>query len=196
VQQQADALAALRITLSSYSEISDQTWLDFKSITTFKSLAKNQLLYRAGDVLSRYAYIYQGLVRAYATDHKGNLYNKNFFTEGAFPGSMTALLTATESQLSFECLEDCLLLEIDFLAFRKLMIERDDLKLFQIYYLEKNWLLAKDAREIALVQQDATVRYLDFIANYPDLVDRLPQYHIAAHLGITATQLSRIRKNL
>ena len=102
---------------------------------------KNQLLYRAGDVLSSYAYIYQGLVRAYATDHKGNLYNKNFFIEGAFPGSMTALLTATPSQLSFECLEDCLLLEIDFLAFRKLMIERDDLKLFQIYYLEKNWLL-------------------------------------------------------
>ena len=70
------------------------------------------------------------------------------------------------------------------------------MKLFQIHYLEKNWLLAKDAREIELVQEDATARYLRFIDEYPRLVERLPQYHIALHLGITPTQLSRIRKNL
>jgi len=196
VDQHKDALAALRLTLASYSEISDQTWHEFKNITRFKSLNKHQIIYRAGEIPTSYAYIYQGLVRGFSTDDNGNLYNKNFFDQGAFPGSMTALLTATPSLLTFETLEDCLLLEIDFFGYRKLMLEREDLKLFQIYYLEKNWLLAKDAREISLVQQDATKRYLNFIADYPNLVNRLPQYHIASHLGITPTQLSRIRKNL
>ena len=116
--------------------------------------------------------------------------------EGMFPGSMTALLTSTPSVLVFEAVEDVLIIEINFVAYRKLMIEKDDLKLFQIYYLEKNWLLAKDAREIEIVQDDATARYLRFIEQYPSLVGRLPQYHIASHLGITPTQLSRIRKNL
>ena len=89
-----------------------------------------------------------------------------------------------------------LLIEIDFAAYRKLMLEKDDLKLFQIYYLEKNWLMAKDAREIEIVQEDATVRYQRFLIEHSSLVERLPQYHIASHLGITPTQLSRIRKKL
>lgn len=98
--------------------------------------------------------------------------------------------------LGFETIEDTLIIEIDFLAYRQLMTEKSDLKLFQIYYLEKNWLLAKDSREIEIVQEDATARYLRFIDESPALVNRLAQYHIASHLGITPTQLSRIRKNL
>jgi len=165
-------------------------------IAKFRSLPKHSLLYSAGEVPHSYAYIYQGLVRCFVYDKKGNEYNKNFFDEGMFPGSMTALLTSTPSVLAFEAIEDALIIEIDFAAYRKLMIEKDDLKLFQIYYLEKNWLLAKDAREIEIVQDDATARYLRFIDEHPSLVDRLAQYHIASHLGITPTQLSRIRKNL
>jgi hypothetical protein len=98
--------------------------------------------------------------------------------------------------LSFETIEDTLIIEIDFLAYRNLMIKKQDLKLFQIHYLEKNWLLAKDSREIEIVQNDARARYLRFIEEKPTLLSRLAQYHIASHLGITPTQLSRIRKNL
>jgi hypothetical protein len=85
---------------------------------------------------------------------------------------------------------------LDFPAYRSLLLQRDDLKLFQIHYLEKNWLLDKDAREIAIVQEDASQRYVRFIQDYPFLVERLPQHHIASHLGITPTQLSRIRKKI
>jgi CRP-like cAMP-binding protein len=153
-------------------------------------------LYSAGNIPQSYAYVYQGLIRCFACDENGKEYNKIFFDEGMFPGAMTALLTSSESMLSFETIEDTLIIEINFSAYRKLMIEKSDLKLFQIYYLEKNWLLAKDSREIEIVQDDATDRYLRFIDESPALVNRLAQYHIASHLGITPTQLSRIRKNL
>ena len=109
---------------------------------------------------------------------------------------MTALLTGTPSKLGFETIEDTQLVEINFAGFRALMTESPDLMMFQIHYLEKNWLLHKDAREIELVQDDATARYLHFIEQYPDLINRLPLYHVASHLGITPTQLSRIRKSL
>jgi len=190
------AFQALRESLESYSIISDATWNELKGISTFRSLSKHSYLYRAGEAPNSFAYVYQGLIRCFVSDEKGNEYNKNFFGEGMFPGAMTALLTSTASTLTFEAVEDALIIEIDFSAYRKLMIEKDDLKLFQIYYLEKNWLLAKDAREIEIVQDDATTRYLHFIEQYPNLVERLPQYHIASHLGITPTQLSRIRKKL
>jgi len=187
---------ALRHSLESYAPISDESWEALRGISKFRSLTKHTLLYRAGDIPQSYAYICQGLIRCFVCDEKGKEYNKNFFDEGMFPGSMTALLISSPSMLAFETIEDTLIIEIDFPAYRKLMIEKDDLKLFQIYYLEKNWLLAKDSREIEIVQDDATARYLRFIDNNPTLVARLTQYHIASHLGITPTQLSRIRKNL
>jgi hypothetical protein len=43
---------------------------------------------------------------------------------------------------------------------------------------------------------DATERYLIFKEEHPGLEDLIPQYHIASYLGISPTQLSRIRKNL
>ena len=187
---------ALRNSLVFYAPISDKTWEALKGISKFRSLPKNTLLYSAGNIPQSYAYVYQGLIRCFACDESGKEYNKNFFDEGMFPGAMTALLTSSPSILSFETIEDSLLIEIDFSAYRKLMIEKSDLKLFQIYYLEKNWLLAKDSREIEIVQDDATARYLRFIDKNPTLINRLAQYHIASHLGITPTQLSRIRKGL
>jgi len=196
LRDEEKAFFALRKSLESYSPISDDTWKVFMEISKFRSLTKHTILYSAGKVPSSFAYVYQGLVRCFVCDEKGNEYNKNFFDEGRFPGSMTALLTYRPTAFAFETIEDTLIIEIDFLAYRKLMIEKEDLKLFQIYYLEKNWLLAKDARETEIVQDDATARYLRFIDEKPRLAERLAQYHIASHLGITATQLSRIRKKL
>jgi len=190
------AFLNLRGSLSSYAPISDDTWHEFMAICKFRTLPKNSFLYNIGSLLPSYSYIYRGLIRCFACDEKGNEYNKMFFNEGMFPGSMTSLLKSTPSMLAFEAIEDSMIIEIDFKGYRKLMLQNEELKLFQIYYLEKNWLLAKDAREIEIVQEDATARYLRFMKNHSALVDRLPQYHIASHLGITPTQLSRIRKNM
>lgn len=190
------AFNALRASLTSYAPISDNTWSEFKAICKLRSINKQQTLYHLDKVPTSYAYLYQGLIRGFTFDEKGNEYNKVFFDEGMFPGSMTALLTSTPSMLACEALEDSLIIEIDFKAYRKLLVENHELKLFQIYYLEKNWVLAKEAREIEIVQRDATARYLQFVEQYSNLVHRLPQYHIASHLGITPTQLSRIRKNI
>lgn len=39
-------------------------------------------------------------------------------------------------------------------------------------------------------------RYLDFIENRPELVQKIPQYQIASYLGMTPESLSRLRKRL
>lgn len=191
-----NALDSLRTTMESYAPISDDTWLALTPSCTFRSIKKHESLYQAGVKPRSFSFVAAGLCRAFITDSKGNEYNKNFFDEGSFPGSMVALLTASPSQFSVVALEPTALVEIDFDGYRKLMREKDDLKLFQIYYLERNWLIAKDSREVEIVQEDATQRYQRFLKEKPALSVRLPQHHIASHLGITPTQLSRIRKKL
>jgi CRP-like cAMP-binding protein len=185
---------AFKQTLDSYTPISDTTWYALKAVTQIKRLEKNQVLYQAGDIPATFAWVFHGLIRGFVCDEKGNEYNKKFFDEGMFPGAMSAMLTNRPSKQGFDALEETFLIEIDFLAYRRLLLEYNDLRLYQIYYLEKNWLLDKDEREIAIVQLDASARYQQFLSEFPSLVERLPQYHIASHLGITPTQLSHIRK--
>jgi CRP-like cAMP-binding protein len=194
MQDNTAVYQALKHTLDSYTPISDTTWQALMAVTQIARLEKHQVLYQAGDIPATFAWVFQGLIRGFVCDDKGNEYNKKFFDESKFPGAMSAMLTNTPSKLGFDALEETILIKIDFLAYRKLLLKYDDLKLFQIYYLEKNWLLDKDEREIAIVQQDASARYQQFLSEFSNLVERLPQYHIASHLGITPTQLSRIRK--
>jgi CRP-like cAMP-binding protein len=190
------ALLSLRKVMNSYALLTDATWQSMSHLVKLRVLAKGDILYCAGDISHTFAFVYQGLIRCYITDNNGDEYNKVFFEEGKFPGAMTALLTSSKSQFTFEAIEHSVVIEIDFVGYRALLVEKDDLKLFQIYYLEKNWLIAKDSREVEIIQEDATMRYQRFVNENPTLASRLPQYHIASHLGITPTQLSRVRKKL
>lgn len=183
-------LAALKTQLESYAPISEATWQRLQTLCTTRTLAKGETLYATGERPTSFAFVYRGLFRVYALDADGREYNKNFFDEGMFPGSMAALLTETPSQFASE------VLLIDFAAYRQLLFQSQDLMVFQIVYLEKNWLLAKDAREVEIIQENATQRYQRFLTDFADMSERIPQYHIASHLGITPTQLSRIRKKL
>ncbi|MDH6310542.1 hypothetical protein M2451_003368 [Dysgonomonas sp. PFB1-18] len=43
--------------------------------------------------------------------------------------------------------------------------------------------------------EDSLIRYEELLKLHPDIEKNVPLQHIASHLGITPTQLSRIRKN-
>ena len=182
--------------MESYGVISDYTWEKVALLCRIRHLKKGELLYKLGEVPTHFAFVYTGLIRAYVINMQGQEYNKNFFREDSFPGSMTALLTNKPSVMALDAIEDSTVVEMDFKGFRNLLFDNKELMIFQIRYLEKNWLLHKDTREIELVQDDADIRYKQFTVEHPDLVKRLPLYHVASHLGITPTQLSRIRKKM
>ena len=188
------ALAALKAAMDRYYPLRGETWQVLESFCQCRTLARGEALYPVGCQPTSFAFVVQGLFRNFITDEKGHEYNKIFFDEGTFPGVMVALLTETPSQFTIEALEPSLVVEIAFKPFRRLLEERHDLALFQLHYLERNWLLSKEPREVALVQEEAGQRYDRFVAEYPGLHQRLPQYLVASHLGITPTQLSRIKK--
>ncbi len=191
-----DRFDKLKATLQSYSPISDQIWSAFSKILSLKTYQKEQWIYKEGEIPCTFAFVTRGLVRLVSTNSDGQEYNKRFFTEGEFPGVMHALHRNEPARHGIQALEDCELVLIDFKQYRELMLENIELLRLQVHYLEKNWLLEKDQREIYLVQQDARQRYLTFLKEQPELAKRVPQYHLASHLAVTATQLSRVRKQL
>ena len=192
----AEGLIHLRTSMEQYAPLTDDTWTAIAGISSLREIRKGEFFSRAGDTPDSFGYVCHGLLRNYTTTESGQQYNKVFFDEGTFPGSMVALLTSSPSTFAIEALEDSWIMSIHFARFRKLLKHRPDLMWFQIRYLEANWLLAKEQREVALVQESATERYLHFLREHPTLESRVAQYHLASHLGITPTQLSRIRRTL
>ena len=47
-----------------------------------------------------------------------------------------------------------------------------------------------------MITDSAQKRYLDLLANHPQILQEAPLKHVASYLGITDTSLSRIRKEI
>ncbi len=186
----------LRVVCKEYHDFSDEAFLAFKDICFIKKVKKGEVLQ---DVYSPAKYIYficKGILRTYFLNEEGAIYTKNLFSENYFSASKVSLLTGEDSYLSIDALEDCILIFIDFKAYKMLVDINDEFKNFYINYLEKNWVIVKEKNEISLILDDAETRYKNFLEKNSDIEKRIPLHHIANHLGITPTQLSRIRKRL
>lgn len=186
----------LNQTIESYYLISEKSWKLIESITSFQTLKKGEALLRNGEIAKNLHFIAKGVLRAFITDEEGNFYNKNLFLENYLAGSKVSLMLQTPSNFTIEALEDSIVININYKKYMELINETDDLKNFYIAHLERHWIIEKEQREVALVMQNATERYITLLEKHPDLADRVPLLHIASHLGITPTQLSRIRKSL
>lgn len=184
----------LHDVLNKIHPVSEEAWADFQPLVTETTFPKNEFLLSEGQ-RAYYCYLMQdGIVRVFY-NKDGNEYNKTFFTPGSFPTALTALLTQSPSQLNFQALTDCKLLKFPFAEFRALFEKHRCLESLFRKILEFEW-IKKERHDIRMVTNDATANYLIFRKEYPGLEQQIPQYHIAAHLGITPIQLSRIRAQL
>lgn len=186
----------LKLTFESYSPISERSWKLIENITEFQTLKKGETLLANGEVAKNLHFVAKGILRAFITDQLGNFYNKNLFMENSFAGSKVSLMLQSPSDFTIEALEDSIIINLNYKKYILLINENEDLKNFYIAHLEKNWIIDKEQREVALVMQNATERYVNLLKKHPSIAERVPLLHIASHLGITPTQLSRIRKSL
>lgn len=186
----------LKNKFESYSFISEESWQLLKAMIRFKTLEKNDILLNNGDYSKDIYFVCKGVLRAYFTNPLGDIYTKNIFLENDIAGSTVSSMLEKPSEFTLEALENTILISLDYKSYRKLINQENDLKEFYIAYLEKNWVIDKEQKEVSLILEDATERYLKLRLAYPKIDTRIEQQHIASHIGISPTQLSRIRKNL
>lgn len=186
-------LQLLRRAMSQYAKLDDDTWLRLASLCTARSIAKGDYLVRIGERTNSLFFVCSGLFRSFTVSADGKEYTKHFFPENSFPASIHALLKNETSRFALHAIEPSQVLAIDHTGYRKLLRESSSLKDYHISYLEKNWVLDKEPIEVALAIADARSRYQTFLADFPNLAPRIPLHYIASRIGITPTQLSRIR---
>lgn len=180
--------------VTKYYPFSEEALEAFTAILTPLTLKKGDYFLRQGQVPQSYAYIKRGLFSYFHTYENGDVVIKKFFSEKSFIASTSALIQEAPSLFAIRALEETHILEYRNTEFRQLMKKYSEIAFFHINYLEKNWVVAKEPLEINLKYKTAKIRYEQFQTEYEAIEGRLKQHQIASYLGITPTQLSRIKK--
>ncbi|MFS4492214.1 Crp/Fnr family transcriptional regulator [Maribacter sp. 2308TA10-17] len=160
-----------------------------------EQLYKNDFFVKEGERAHQIGFLKKGILRAYFLNPEGKEYNKQFFIGPAIIGAYSSLLTKEPNKIAQQALSDSEILVADFQELEKLYdkfhdLERLGRKIAEFYFLEK------EQKEIEMALLDADKRYLNMRERFPTIESIVPQYHIASYLGISPTQLSRIRRKL
>jgi CRP-like cAMP-binding protein len=183
----------LKDYFNAISKINESTWNRIVPYFKEEILLKNEYFARENKTARQIAFLKTGVVRAFFINQEGKDYNKQFFVGKSIIGAYTSLLTGSANLIAQQALTDCVIYTCDYASLTKLYDECPDLERFarkiaEYYFLEK------EKKEIEIVLLDASQRYALFKKEFPTLEQLITQFHIASYLGISATQLSRIRK--
>ena len=161
----------------------------------WRSAAAQKHLARAGETTSTVFLLTSGLVRLYYVTADGRERNKAFYGSGDITGPVSAIISSQPASFSIQALESCELIEAD--LNRLLLMAPDDpaISRFVIKLLAEAF-MRNEQREALLLTCNAEQRYLWLLEHQAELIGRIPQYHIAAYLGIDAVSLSRLKRNL
>ena len=168
-------------------------WETFTQHFSALKLEAQQHWVQAGDICTELCFILEGLIRIYYIDQAGNEVNQHFYQANEMIAPVDALVSKEPCQYFIQALEPTRLMVASYTALSKSGEESPELLRLEIKMLQT--IFIKSARrEAHLLLGNAEQRYRWFCKEYPELLERLPQYHIASFLGITAVSLSRLRK--
>lgn len=187
------SIQALRNYIHTLYPVSDTTWEKMRVLFGEVYLRKGDLFIGDGEMATHIGFLDSGIMRAFYRTDNGTEYNKHFFVPYCFIGGYSSLVTGRPNQIIQEALSDCHIYSAPFEQLTALYdscpdFERATRRLAELFFAQK------EQREIDIVLLDAEQRYIILQKQFPKLEQQIPQYHIASYLGVTPTQLSRIRK--
>ena len=149
----------------------------------------------AGDFCVELCVILEGLLRVYYIDQAGNEVNQHFYQANEVFAPISAIISNEPCQYYIQVLEPVKLMLADYNELHEVASENPDWLRLEIKMLQTVFL--KNAKhEAQLLMGNGEQRFKWFRKEYPELLERLPQYHVASFLGITPVSLSRLRKKV
>ena len=142
---------------------------------------KGQILQYRGDLNTKAYHVKSGLLRSYTIDEKGKEHIFMFAPEDWIIADNVSGDEACE--LFIDALEDTV----------AEVVEKDINADFDVMKLIRR-IGVMQRRIIRLLSAPAVERYDNFVATYPDIVQRVPQKMIASYLGITPEALSKVKR--
>lgn len=159
-----------------------------------KKFKKDSFLVQEGEVYEDTYFVVKGCVRQYKMT-EDNERSTNFYTEGQWIISLTSFTDAKKSDSYLRCTEDTEVVIGNEASAQVLFQSFPRFETIARAVMETVFSVQQQQMELYLTHTPEQ-RYLHLLKTNPDLVQRVPQYHIASYLGIEPESLSRIRKRL
>jgi CRP-like cAMP-binding protein len=182
--------------LRNFASLTDKDIAAGQSFWKPRTIKKGDFFNMQSMVCNDLGLVVKGIFRIYYHDPKTDT-DKNlfFFSENQFVVSFRSFISQKACWYYIEAMEDS---EIVFISYKDLN---------NLYEANANWakfgrLLAELFFSYAQTRTEEFVffsheeRYLRLLEEHPNIVERIPAYHISSFLGITNPSLSRIRKRI
>ncbi len=182
----------LRDHVSKLIPLSNDEFPICTSLLIPKRIRKGMYLVQEGEVSRYLAFVTTGCLREYAIDKKGEEHIIQFAPEGWWITDLYSFLTGKPGEHFIDALEDSDGLMLDSASYERLCITVPKFERYFRILLQNNY-VATHRRLLASLSLSAEERYLQMLQDYPTIIQRVAQRHIASYLGITPEALSRIR---
>ena len=149
-----------------------------------EKIKKKQMIFAKGDENTRHYFIEKGLLRMYVIDQAGKEFNILFARENQWIGD---LITPSATSFYLDAVENSVVYSFNNEKLHKLT---DDFSYFAHTFKRSYIFLQR--RLVCILSKTAEENYEELLKEYPELIQRLPQYHISAYLGVTPEFLSKI----
>jgi CRP-like cAMP-binding protein len=182
--------------LAKFAALNNKDISDSRPFWRTRKIAKGDFFNMQNVVCNDLGLVVKGIFRIYyndpVTSEERNIF---FFSENQFVVSFRSFITRYPCYYYIEAMEDSELIVISY----------HDLN--SLYDSHPNWgkfgrLLAElffnysQARTEEFLFNSPEERYVKMLDEHPNIVDRIPSYHISSYLGIANPSLSRIRKRI
>ncbi|MBL7804590.1 MAG: Crp/Fnr family transcriptional regulator [Saprospiraceae bacterium] len=180
--------------IAQFTTLSQGEAEDIVKTIKVKAFKKGAFLLKEGQVAKLCYFVLKGCVRQYFLVD-GEERTTNFYTEGQPVTPYGGTFRQEPSKYYLSCLEDTIVTvgspEQEALFFAKFP------RLESVSRLAIEEELGKSQDQLStFILSSPEERYRQLLATRPDLLERVPQYHLASYLGVKPESLSRIRKRI
>ncbi len=179
--------------ISQYISLSEDEAEIIRRQNAFRVVKKNHILVAQGSMAKECYFILKGCVRAYYLKD-GEELNTDFYFENQTVRPVS-YQNNQPSAYYLACLEDSILAVGNGARNEELLRKIPKLSSL-VFQLNEELLIQKTIEFNDFKNHSPEERYLMLLNSKPELINRIPLYHLASYLGITPISLSRIRSRL
>lgn len=183
----------LKNEISRFCQLNNQDWEIFRDVFAPKALAKNDFFAIEGKKAEKFGFVYSGCLRMCNINESGKDLTKHFIRSGDF--FVGAVNYYDKNSVSIQAVNNCEILMTDYKKLEELSKTYKFISEFK-NNLVSQYIQIKQKRENNYLNLESTERYKLFLIDFPSLLNQIPHHFIASYLGVSATQLSRVRRKI
>ncbi|TWW01148.1 Crp/Fnr family transcriptional regulator [Chitinophaga pinensis] len=185
-------LEVLKQHISKRMSLPEEELNAFVAAFTVKRIKKRQFIIQPEFIARVRTFIIKGAFRSYVVGAEGTDHTIQLAIDDWWISDYSSYIFQKPATMFVVALEDSIVAQIEYEAEQRLKREYHDIETF--FRMAAEGLAAYHQRRIiASLTRTAEERYNDFIAAYPGMLEKVPQYAIASYLGVTTQFISKIR---